>query len=158
MFANLKRVTIVALLTFFGVCPSAAFAESAIKLQGEGAIDISTPGVHSFVLSGTASHLGRYTCHGEITLQRGAAGSLDGEGVAVFEAANGDLLVGVVSYHTGADGTGTMRFSWRDFVQFSDGAIVSNTGRFVTSRPPGAFVPIQTQLLVVIAIIAILIG
>jgi len=45
--------------------------------------------------------------------------------------------------------TSGIHFSWRDSVRFSDGRIVSSTGRFTQSRPPG---------LVVIAIIAILIG
>src|SRR5437762_311036 len=144
LFCNLKKVMLVGLLTAFGVLPSAAIAESAIKLKGEGAIDISTPGIHSFVLTGTASHLGQYTCHGEIVLQPGARGSLDGQGIAVFEAANGDLLVGMVTYHTGADGSGTMKFSWRDSVTFSNETVITDTGRFVTSRPPGASVPITT--------------
>jgi hypothetical protein len=38
-----------------------------------------------------------------------------------------------------------LHFSWRDAVTFSDATLVANTGRFVSSRPPG---------LVVIAIIA----
>jgi hypothetical protein len=69
-------------------------------------------------------------------------------GVAVLAAADGDLIVGVVSCQVDASGAGQMHFSWRDSVEFSDGTVVSNTGRFQRKRPPG----------VVIAIIAILIG
>jgi len=68
-----------------------------------------------------------------------------------MKAANGDLLVGVVEMAAGADTVGGMHFSWRDSVKFSDGTVVSSTGRFADpkGRPPG---------LVVIAIIAVLIG
>jgi hypothetical protein len=70
----------------------------------------------------------------------------------VFEAADGDLLVGNVAWGVDAGDdfrTCRIHFSWRDFVQFDDGTVVANTGRFVDDRPPG---------LVVITIIAILIG
>jgi hypothetical protein len=160
-FTSLSRhtVTLFALLTFFGLSADAAFGQSAVKLQGAGAIDLSTESTPTFALSGTASHLGRYTCYGEIEFHPGAKkGSMNGVGVAVFEAANGDLLVGVATCELDADGTGQIRFSWRDSVEFSDGTIVSSTGRFVSSRPPGALSPIRFQLNVVISIIAILIG
>lgn len=76
-------------------------------------------------------------------------GTFVSEGVVVFEAANGDLLAGVTTWEVDGDQVGQMHFSWRDAVQFSDGTVVTNTGRFVEDRPLG---------LVVIAIIAILIG
>src|SRR5579864_526799 len=152
---NGHTVTLLALLTWFGPATGAAFGQSAVKLKGEGAIDLSQEGSPTFAFSGTASHLGRYRCYGEIEFHPGATqGSMDGVGVAVFVAANGDLLVGVATCELDADGTGQMRFSWRDSVEFSDGTIVSSTGRFATSRPPGAVSPIRYQL-VVIAIIAI---
>jgi hypothetical protein len=142
----------------FGLSTDAAFGQSAVKLKGEGAIDLSQEGTPTFAFSGTASHLGRYTCYGEIEFHPGATkGSMDGVGVAVFVAANGDLLVGVATCELDADGTGQMRFSWRDSVEFSDGTIVSSTGRFATSRPPGAEAEVKHKT-VVIAIIAILIG
>ena len=76
-----------------------------------------------------------------------------GEGVAVFEAANGDLLVGILTWNVdpavGDFSVGRMHFSWRDSVQLSDGTIISSSGRFVGDRPPG---------LVVISIIGILVG
>ena len=82
-------------------------------------------------------------------------GSLIGDGVVVFEAANGDQLVGAVSWDVDpaidGDSQASLHFSWRDSVKFDDGTVVHSTGRFASAdgRPPG---------LVVIAIIAILIG
>ena len=146
------KVTLLALLTLFGTTPQGAYAESPVKLQKwRGAIDFSSEGSTPFTLSGTASHLGRFTAYGEVDFVPGdEEGSLVGDGVVVFQAANGDLLVGVVTWDVApaVDGFAAshVHFSWRDFVEFSDGTIVFNTGRFVDSRPPG---------LVVIAIIAV---
>ena len=59
----------------------------------------------------------------------------------VLTAANGDRLVGVVTWDIGAEQneshTTHIHFSWRDSVTFSDGTVVSNSGRFVDNRPPG---------------------
>ena len=132
------QVTLVALLASLAVAP-AALAQSAVKLKGEGAINLSAEGPSPFMLSGTASHLGKYACYGESAFFPGGdAGSLDGDGLAAIEAANGDLLVGVVTWQFDADGTGHVAFSWRNFVVFSDGTVVFSTGRFAASRPPGA--------------------
>jgi hypothetical protein len=145
----------VVLAAFFTSAITPAMGQSPIKLKKwEGSIDFNPDGTSSFVLEGTASHLGRYSAYGEVEFLPGdQEGSLAGEGVVVFEAADGDLLVGVVSWDVDAEGdefrTSHIHFSWRDAVEFSDGTIVPSTGRFVESRPPG---------LVVIAIIAILIG
>jgi hypothetical protein len=135
--------------------PRAAFAQSAIELKNwQGTIDFSTERISPFTLSGTASHLGRFTSYGEVTFLPGMEeGSLVGTGVVVFTAANGDLLVGTVSWDVNAEvdakRTSGIHFSWRDSIVFSDGRTFCSTGRFAESRPPG---------LVVIAIIAILIG
>lgn len=132
-----------------------AFAQSPVKLKNwGGTIDFSPEGILPFTLSGTASHLGRFTGYGEVEFSPGPVeGTLVGDGVVVFEAANGDLLVGVLIWDADAEEAecraGRIHFSWRDSVEFDDGTIVSSTGRFAKSRPPG---------LVVIAIIAILIG
>jgi hypothetical protein len=156
-FVSLLRrgVTLVALLTLSQVVPSSAFAESAVKLtKFEGTIDLEATGAMPFTLHGTSSHLGQFTCIGEVEFVPGdEPGSLVGDGVALFQAANGDFLVAVVSWQVDA-GSGDFRtsgihFSWRDAVEFSDGTIAYSTGHFVDNRPPG---------LVVIAIIAILIG
>ena len=129
--------------------------ESPIELKNwQGTIDFSTTRISPFTLSGTASHLGQFTAAGEVRFIAGRSpGSLVGAGVIAFTAADGDMLVGVVTWdadaEVGAQRSSGIQFSWRDSVQFSNGAIVSSTGRFAESRPPG---------LVVIAIIAILIG
>ena len=132
-----------------------AFAQSPVKLQKwGGTIDFSEEGISPFTLQGTASHLGRFTGYGEVEFDPGSEeGTLVGDGAVVFEAANGDLLVGVLIWEADAEEAecraGRIHFSWRDSVEFGDGTVVSSTGRFAKSKPPG---------LVVIAIIAILIG
>ena len=149
------KVTFLVCLLFLSTTPRVVSAKSPVKLKNfAGTIDIEAGGITPFTLEGTASHLGRFAAHGEVNFLPGEdAGSLVGEGVAVFEAANGDLLVAAVTWNVEAaeDGhaTSAIHFSWRDFVEFSNGAIFASTGRFVDDRPPG---------LVVIAIIAILIG
>jgi ABC-type transport system substrate-binding protein len=150
-----RTVAMVVLAAFFVSAVTPAMGQSPVKLKKwEGSIDFNPGETSTFALEGTASHLGRFTAYGEVDFLPGEEeGSLVGEGVVVFEAANGDLLVGVVEWDVDAEGdefrTSHIHFSWRDSVEFSDGTIVSSTGRFVESRPPG---------LVVIAIIAILIG
>jgi hypothetical protein len=148
------KVTVLAVLTLFATGPWQALAESPVKLQKfTGTIDFTTDGISPFTLEGNASHLGAFQCYGEVEFLPVGGGSVVGAGVAVFRAANGDLLVGVVSWDADADVNGFrtsgIHFSWRDSVEFSDGTVAYSTGRFTESRPPG---------LVVIAIIAILIG
>lgn len=146
-----KMVALVTLVSFLPIAVTPAMATSPVKMQKwRGTIDYSAQGPSSFTLEGVASHLGQFAAYGEVTLRPGdGVGSLVGEGVVVFEAANGDLLVGTTIWGVNGDEVGQMHFSWRDSVEFSDGTVVANTGRFVEDRPPG---------LVVIAIIAILIG
>jgi hypothetical protein len=149
---SMRRLLTLIVIVAFGVrTATPARAQSPVKLQNwEGTIDYSPEGVSTFTLAGTSSHLGDFNAYGEIVLEPGEdEGSLVGEGVVVFEAANGDLLVGVTTWAVGGDTVGGMHFSWRDSVTLSDGTVVSSTGRFAHDRPPG---------LVVIAIIAILIG
>jgi hypothetical protein len=155
MFRCRKSVTLIALLSFSLALPPTASAKSPVKLtKWSGDIDFSTEGISPFVLSGNASHLGKFTAYGEVAFHPGAtAGTFVGDGVVVFTAANGDLLVGNVAWDVDAGEdqfrNSQIHFSWRESVVLSNGEIVSNTGRFIDSRPPG---------LVVIAIIAILIG
>jgi hypothetical protein len=146
------KVVLLALATLFGTAPRPAAAESPVKMKNFlGTIDLTAGGVTPFTITGTASHLGSFTAYGEVEFVPGEEpGSLVGSGVVVFEAADGDLLVGVVAWEVDAGDdlrTSRIHFSWRDAVQFDDGTVVANTGRFVDDRPPG---------LVVIAIIAIL--
>ncbi len=125
-------------LALFGMCAVHGSAQSAVKLSGGGSLAFNPGGISPFVLSGTASHLGRYNCFGEVAFVPGAQGSLDGSGVAVFQAANGDRIVGVVTWHIDAAGNGSVAFHWADYVQFSGDRVFQSTGRFATSRPPGA--------------------
>lgn len=150
-----KQVALVGLLTFFQVVPAGAFAAAPVNLrQFTGAIDFRADGPTPFVLSGTESRLGRYQCYGEVEFFPGREkGTLIGEGVAVFEAENGDLLVADVTWEVAADGrdyrTSRLHFAPRSAVEFADGTYVPSTGDFEDDRPQG---------LVVIAIIAVLIG
>ena len=146
-------VAVLLLVSFFVRVSIPAYGKSPVKIRNfEGTIDLSADGPIPFTLRGTASHLGRYEAYGEVDFVPGEEeGSLVGEGVVVFEAANGDLLVGVVEWDVepgdGEFKPSALHFSWRDAVEFGDGTVVASTGRFVNDRPPG---------LVVIAIIAIL--
>ena len=151
-----KIVAMVVLVSFFARTVTPASATPRIVLKGwSGSIDFSEIGVSSFTLEGNASHLGKFTAIGEVEFVPGEEeGSLVGSGVVAFEAANGDLLVGLVTWEVDPGGefrSSGLRFAWRDSVEFSDGTILHSTGHFADAknRPPG---------LVVIAIIAILIG
>lgn len=153
--AGRKAVAPIVLVTWVVGSVSPTSAISPIKLQRwSGTIGASMTGLTPFELAGTASHLGRFTAYGEAEFLAGAEeGWLVGHGPVVFVAANGDRLVGVVTWDVSpaADGRRAARlhFAWRDAVTFADGTTAASTGRFAGFRPPG---------LVVIAIIPILIG
>jgi len=154
LIPNRKVGTVLLIVAFLVRTTVPVYAKSPVKMNDfAGTIDFNPTGVTRFTLDGTASHLGRFHADGEVEFAPGAeAGTLVGHGAAVFEAANGDLLVADVTWEVEAGGdfrTSAIHFSWRDFVKLADGSVVANTGHFVTNRPPG---------LVVIAIIAILIG
>ena len=150
-----KLVAMILIVTFLLQTVTPAIAATPINLRDfDGAIDFWAKGATPFVLRGTASRLGQYQCCGEVEFYPGKTrGTLVGEGVAVFQAENGDLLTAVVTWDVAADGrdyrTSQLRFSWRDAIEFSDGTFVPTTGDFEDDRP--------TEL-VVIAIIAVLIG
>jgi hypothetical protein len=146
------KLLLLAVATLVGTTPQPVYAESPVKMKKFlGAIDVTAGGVTPFTLQGTASHLGEFAAYGEVEFVPGDdPGSLVGTGVVVFQAADGDILVGNVAWEVAAGDefrASRIHFSWRDSVQFDDGTVVANTGRFVDDRPPG---------LVVIAIIAIL--
>jgi hypothetical protein len=144
-----KILTMLVLVTFLARAITPAIAQPQIKLnKWTGTIDFSATGPSSFELAGTSSHLGRFTAYGEVDI---VLGEEVANGVVVFEAANGDLLVGVTTWEVAGDQIAEIHFSWRDSVEFSDGTVVHSTGHFADAknRPSG---------LVVIAIIAILIG
>ena len=151
-----KMIAMVVLVAFFARTITPAYATPSIELKKwSGAIDFSDSGISSFTLEGNSSHLGKFTAIGEVEFVPGEEeGTLVGSGVVAFEAANGELLVGLVTWEVDPGGevrSSGLRFAWRDFVEFSDGTILHSTGHFADAknRPPG---------LVVIAIIAILIG
>jgi hypothetical protein len=151
----LKKVALVTLLSL-SLAATPVMAKSAVKLQNwDGTIDFVPSGTSTFMLEGTASHLGNFTAYGEVDFVPGINGTLVGDGVVVFTAANGDVLVGNVEWTADPDEQGLrnsqVHFSWADSIELSDGSVVDSTGRFADSdqRPPG---------LVVIAIIAILVG
>ena len=59
----------------------------------KGTIDYVSDGPSPFTMEGTASHLGRFSAVGEVTLVPvDESGLLLGAGVVVFTSANGDLL------------------------------------------------------------------
>jgi len=152
-------LVILAILTAAGIFAESTSAAPVVKLSGEGSIELQTDGPSPFILQGNASHFGKYTCYGEVEFSPGPqAGSLVGEGPAVIRAANGDLIVGIVTWQVDANGNGQTAFHWSDSVQFSDGAVVSSTGRFTTSRPAGAISKLKTITDGTSNIIAILIG
>jgi hypothetical protein len=148
------KVLLLALVTLFGTMPRPVYAESPIEVKKLfGSVGETDDGITPFVLSGTASHLGRFSAYGEVEFVPGEEpGWLLGTGVVVFEAADGDLLVGNVVWQVapGDEYRATrIDFTWRDSVRFDDGTVVFSTGQFaeVDGRPAG---------LVVIAIITIL--
>jgi hypothetical protein len=136
-----------------GTSPAVA-AKSPVKMTKlEGTVDLSAGSPFPYVLEGNASHLGKYEAYGEVEFEPGEEdGSQVGEGPVVFVAANGDLLVGFATWDVSAEADDVseahIHFAWRDSVEFSDGTIVANTGRFVKDRPPG---------LVVVAIVHVLV-
>lgn len=160
-FQNFSRLPLVilAILTATGIYAESVTAAPVVKLTGKGMIEPLIDGPSRFVLEGNASHLGKYTCYGEVEFSPGAEeGTFEGEGVAVIRAANGDLIVGIATWQVDANGNGQLAFSWRDSVEFSSGAVVFSTVRFIKSRPAGAVSRLKSITDGTSNIIAILIG
>jgi hypothetical protein len=166
LFATVRAIscframgTTVALMALFGMSTGKTLAQSPFAPKGQGTISLSPQNAAPFAFSGTELHLGQYRSYGEMQIRsNNGAGALEGVGIVVFEAANGDRLVGQVTMQTGANNVGQMTFAWRDFVVFSNGTIVSSSGSFEKTKPSGTTVPVKTHGVVIIAIIAILIG
>lgn len=154
-----KARFVVSLLACLLAVPPSAYAKSPVKMTKlEGLVDTSAGRPAPYVLEGVASHLGRYQAYGEVELVPGdEEGSLAGTGPVVFQSADGDLLVGVATWEIDPplDGVTESRihFAWRDLVEFSDGRVVSSTGRFVSNRPPGLVVGAVTILNILILIV-----
>jgi hypothetical protein len=155
-----QKVSVIVVLALSQASPATLFAKSPVTLQNSsGTIDFSADGPFPFQLSGNASHLGKYTAYGEVDFVPGEApDTFVGEGVVVFKAANGDLLVGIVEWVIDAAANGfrtcRIRFSWRDSIEFVDGPVVYSTGRFVDDRPPGVVLDAKVvETLIAIAVI-----
>src|SRR5262249_53273392 len=98
-------------------------------------------------LNGTAAQLGKFAAYAELEFEApGAGGPYLGKGIVAFEAANGDMLVGEVSWTINADNSGELAFHWRDAVTLGDGTIVASSGRFAKRRPPGVVTRSVTKL------------
>jgi hypothetical protein len=124
--------------------PAPSRAQAPVSLKNFiGVVDLTTTPA-TCLLEGQASQLGRFMARGELTFRAGdQPGSLVGVGPVVFRAANGDLLVGNMTWTLSAAApdnsrTGRIQIPWSESVTFSNGVVVKNTGRFVTNRPPGA--------------------
>ncbi|MBL8878536.1 MAG: hypothetical protein JNG88_05395 [Phycisphaerales bacterium] len=147
----------VLVLAFPGGCLSSADTQLIEQTENfTGSVDFEIGKTSTFQLSGTADEIGQYQAIGEVTFRPGDdAGTLIGEGVAVFTDAGGDQLVAAVFWPLDAEEAnqreGGIEFRWRDSVTFTDGTVADSNGKFADEnlRPRG---------LVVIAIIAILIG
>jgi hypothetical protein len=157
------KVALVVLLALCQVFPTVATGKSAVKIaKGGGQVDLSggLGTVAPFVFEGDASHIGQFTAVGEVRLEPGdEPGSIVGEGIVVFIAANGDLLVGDITWDLrSVDARGELRTKWRDSVRFDDGTVVHNTGRFVNERPPGALIAAEWVFVSTILILGIITG
>ena len=90
-------------------------------------------------MTGTAPDLGNCACCGELVFAPGEdEDTLDGLGVVVFTAANGDILVGVIAAQIDTiDQTFAAQVRWRDSVTVRNGATIASSGRFARHRPTG---------------------
>src|SRR5262245_61200716 len=89
-------------------------------------------------LTGTLQGLGDSTGYVELDVVDGEAHTFDGTGAVVFTAADGDILVGVITAQRDRKGAISAEFHWRDSVTLHDDTTVASTGRFEDHRPAGA--------------------
>lgn len=166
MEAIVKRLsTALAVLAFVGMGAIPSYAQSSVKLRATGLVSFGPGATSPFSFSGEGSHLGTCEGRGEVTFEPGdAPDSLIGTGVTDIVAANGDHIVGLVTWMMNGDGKGQIMIVWQDSVEFSDGSTAYSTGRFAKSRPPGVLTTIDTSKppppphIPIIIPIAILIG
>lgn len=147
---NATFCTIIALVSLCAMFPDIAAADQPLGTMKvkSASLSLGEDGFGTLQMTGTAEQLGDCSCFGELDFVAGATqNTLDGQGVVVFTAANGDQLVGVITMELDdVHDTFSTEVHWRDSVILSDGATVASSGRFANHRPPE---------LVVIAIIAI---
>lgn len=146
-----ESVVLTALLCGCLVCPEQLWAEAPVKMKSfAGTLDFRSAGPTPFTLEGQASHLGNFTSVGEVVFSPGReADTQIGVGVAVFRAANGDLLVGHMVWSISAavqgERTAAIQFRWSDSITLSNGTVVTNTGRFVDDRPAGLVIDAKVE-------------
>lgn len=128
IFASLKALTLFASLV--------AVADAGPTLKGplRGMLFTVDDSWHAGVLmaEGHLTQMGRVTVYGEFLFADGPQpGSYDGEGVVMFAAANGDLLVSNVIWEIDGKGHGNLEFRWPGQIVLWDGTTIESTGRFV---------------------------
>lgn len=162
-FVNFRRrvLSASALMTFAMIAVPNVLADKP-KASGQINFSDTTLTQATFTLGGTEKHIGRYTSSGELDFVSSEdEGTLNGSGVVVLTAANGDLLVGVATSKLEiANGQTDFHFSWRDSVTLRNGTTVSNTGKFVKNRPPGLVVvaTAEQQTNIITILIRIILG
>jgi hypothetical protein len=136
-----KFVSVVLVLLALAAFPRLVAADQPLGNMNVKSLSliVSDDGGAVLHATGTGEELGKCACYGEITFGPGEdVGTLDGMGVVVFRAANGDVLVGVIAAQLDTlDDTFSAEIHWRDAVTLSDGTTVASTGRFLEHRPPG---------------------
>lgn len=133
------RFIAVGVMLVVGSCSDGDVASRPEGATDAQAIVLESPdGLARITVTGSTDELGRYLALGEVQLAPGQEEGVvvEGAGVAVVQAENGDQLVADVASKatsTGFDFT----FHWRDSVTFSTGSTLTNSGAFVDQRPPG---------------------
>jgi hypothetical protein len=160
MFARRRMLFVGLLLTF---ATGVVQRVSADNPKASGALEFANPnsGEAIFMFGGTERHIGRYLSYGEIDFVNGTGDTLEGTGVVVLTARNGDLLVGAVTAQLDLNnGLVDFHFSWRDSITLRNSTVVSNTGRFLKHRPPGLVVvaTAEQQTNIVTILIRIIFG
>ena len=141
----LRATSALVLLVAVGLLDLAAVSLSASAGQPLGKVNLtsfeigpSADGAFVVIrLTGTAPGLGDCTSYAELDVEDGEERTWDGTGVAVFTAADGDVLVGVITAQRDNEGAVSAEVRWRDSVTLHDGMTVASTGRFENHRPAG---------------------
>lgn len=122
----------VALVAGAAMHAERAVADPTLKgpLAGELRFDPDEPGFAVLTAKGHLTLMGRVEVYGEFLFAPGSEpGFVEGAGVAVIVAANGDLVVSDVLWLVDPDGRGELEFRWPDQITLSDDGVVHSTGR-----------------------------
>lgn len=131
-----RCVMLWAALLFVACCTTTArpaLAKPTLKgpLPGVLQFDADT-GFATLEGQGHLTLMGKVAVYGEFQFVPGDEfGSLEGAGVAVLAAANGDVLVASVKWLIDAEGNGELEFRWPGEITLTDGTTVESTRRFV---------------------------